>query len=104
MSMTEREIQELYGYWDNNPDIFKDNNTNKLELVDRAIESAQCRIYRLKANRGESISHQKKADNQIELQKITIKALKFYKEHLRFNDFLHDLFEKRWSEKMEQEE
>lgn len=57
---------------------------DKLELVDRAIESAQCRIYRLKANRGESISHQKKADNQIELQKITLEALGFYKDSLIF--------------------
>lgn len=58
---------------------------DKLELIDRAIESAQCRIYRLKTNRGESISHQKKADNQIELQKITLEALKFYKESFIFS-------------------
>ena len=54
----------------------------EIELIDRAIESAQCRIYRLKVNRGESVSHQKKADNQIELQKITIEALKHYKHEL----------------------
>lgn len=44
-------------------------------LIEQAIESAKCRIYRLKANKGSTLAHQKKAENQIELQKITIKAL-----------------------------
>ena len=44
-------------------------------LIEQAIESAKCRIYRLKVNSGSTLAHQKKAENQIELQKITIKAL-----------------------------
>ena len=44
-------------------------------LLQQAIESAKCRIYRLKANQGESLAHQMKAKNQIELQKITVAAL-----------------------------
>lgn len=58
-------------------------NTNKqLTLIDQAIESARCRIYRVKANIGESYAHQVKAENQTELMGITIKALEFYKEQL----------------------
>lgn len=45
------------------------------KLVKRAIESAQCRVYRLKTNQGETLAHQMKAKNQIELQKVTIAAL-----------------------------
>lgn len=45
------------------------------ELIERAIESAKCRIYRVQANSGSSIAHQKKADEQALLQTITIKAL-----------------------------
>ena len=47
------------------------------ELIDRAIESARCRIYRLKANTPSSCTkeHQIKASNQIELMNITIEAL-----------------------------
>lgn len=51
-------------------------------LIDQAIESAKCRIYRLKTNRGESFAHQKKAENQIQLMNVTIAALKYYKEKL----------------------
>lgn len=51
-------------------------------LIDRAIESARCRIYRLKQNPGESYAHQIKTENQNELMGITIKALDFYKEQL----------------------
>ena len=54
----------------------------KLKLIDQAIESAQCRIYRLKANPGSTEAHQKKAENQQELMKITIEALEKYKESL----------------------
>lgn len=45
------------------------------ELIERAIESAKCRIYRVKANEGESHRHQTKVANQVELQLVTIKAL-----------------------------
>ena len=50
---------------------------SRLELIDRAIESAKCRIYRLKANTPSSCTkeHQVKATNQIELMEITIEAL-----------------------------
>jgi hypothetical protein len=51
-------------------------------LIDRAIESARCRIYRVKTNIGESYAHQVKAENQNELMGITIKALEFYKEQM----------------------
>ena len=44
------------------------------------IESAKCRIYRLKANFGSTEVHQKKSENQQELMKITIKALEFYRD------------------------
>ena len=46
------------------------------KLLQQAIESAKCRIYRLKVNQGESLAHQMKTKNQIELQKITVAALK----------------------------
>ena len=59
---------------------------NKIDLIDRAIESASCRIYRLKANSGETVHHQRKAENQIDLQKITVEALKYYKDVLN-NDY-----------------
>ena len=45
------------------------------ELIERAIESAKCRIYRVRANVGESLVHQVKADNQAEIMQVTIKAL-----------------------------
>lgn len=54
----------------------------QLTLIDQAIESARCRIYRLKQNPGESYAHQIKTENQIELMGITIKALEFYKKQL----------------------
>ena len=47
---------------------------------DIPIESAKCRIYRLKANSGSTEAHQKKAENQQELMEITIKALEFYRD------------------------
>lgn len=52
------------------------------DLIDQAIESAKCRIYRLKANSGSTFAHQKKAENQIQLMNITIAALESYKENL----------------------
>lgn len=45
------------------------------ELIKRAIESAKCRIYRVRANVGESLAHQIKADNQAEIMQVTIDAL-----------------------------
>ena len=65
-----------------NKDI--DNLPNEeLKLIDQAIESAKCRIYRLRANSGDSCTeaHQIKAKNQEELMNITIKALEFYKNN-----------------------
>ena len=56
------------------------NYNSEYDLINQAIESAQCRIYRLKQNPGSTFTHQKKAQNQIELMKITIEALKFYRE------------------------
>lgn len=53
----------------------------ELELIDKAIESARCRIYRVRAGEENSLAHQKKAANQQELMKITIKALNFYRKH-----------------------
>lgn len=45
------------------------------ELIERAIESAKCRIYWVRANVGQSLAHQMKADNQAEIQQVTIEAL-----------------------------
>jgi hypothetical protein len=53
-----------------------------ITLIDRAIESAKCRIYRLKQHGDATIAHQKKAENQQELMRITIKALELYKNTL----------------------
>ena len=50
------------------------------DLINQAIESAKCRIYRLKANSGSTEAHQKKAENQQELMEITIRALEFYRD------------------------
>lgn len=56
----------------------------ELALIDQAIESARCRIYRVceKCGDGESYSHQVKAKNQEDLMKVTIKALSFYRNHI----------------------
>lgn len=53
---------------------------HEYDLVERAIESAKCRIYRIKKNTKMSKAHQVKAENQVELMKITIKALEFYRD------------------------
>ena len=50
------------------------------DLINQAIESAKCRMYRLKANSGSTEVHQKKAENQQELMEITIRALEFYRD------------------------
>ena len=54
------------------------------DLINQAIESARCRIYRLKQNEGSTLAHQMKAKNQQELMKVTIKALEFYRDNARF--------------------
>ena len=46
-----------------------------IDVIERAIESAKCRIYRVRANVGQSLEHQVKADNQTEIQQVTIEAL-----------------------------
>ena len=53
---------------------------HEYDLINQAIESAKCRIYRLKQNEGSTLAHQMKAKNQQELMKITIKALEFYRD------------------------
>lgn len=67
---------------DGHPDSCKDcrNYNKKYDLIERAIESAKCRIYRLKANSGNTEAHQKKAENQQELMEVTIRALEFYRD------------------------
>ena len=67
---------------DSHPDSCKDcwNYNTEYDLVERAIESAKCRIYRLKANSGSTEAHQKKAENQQELMEVTIRALEFYRD------------------------
>lgn len=50
------------------------------DLLEQAIESAKCRIYRLKQNKGSTLAHQKKAKHQRELMEITIKALEYYRD------------------------
>ena len=66
----------------NHPDSCKDcrNYNREYDLIEQAIESAKCRIYRLKANPGSTKAHQKKAENQQELMEITIIALEFYRD------------------------
>ena len=56
---------------------------DELELINRAIESARCRIYRVKRDEEYSLAHQKKAERQEELMKITIKALEFYRDNVK---------------------
>ena len=67
---------------DGHPESCKDcrNYNKEYDLIERAIESAKCRIYRLKANSGSTEAHQIKAKNQEELMNITIRALEFYRD------------------------
>lgn len=48
------------------------------DLIERAIESAEARIYKLfqSKDRNHTASHQIKAGNQIELQRVTVEVLK----------------------------
>lgn len=55
---------------------------HEYDLIEQAIESARCRIYRLKQNKGNTLAHQKKAKHQQDLMKITIKALEYYRDEL----------------------
>lgn len=53
---------------------------HEYDLIEQAIESAKCRIYRLKQNEGSTLAHQKKVEHQKEMMKITIKALEYYRD------------------------
>ncbi len=53
---------------------------HEYDLIEQAIESARCRIYRLKQNEGNTLAHQKKAEHQRDLMEITIKALEYYRD------------------------
>ena len=48
---------------------------NRTDLIKRAIESAKCRLYKVRVRDSYSINHQQKAENQTELMNITIEAL-----------------------------
>ena len=50
------------------------------DLIEQAIESAKCRIYRLKQHNATTLSHQKKAKKQQKLMEVTIKALEYYRD------------------------
>lgn len=55
---------------------------HEYDLIEQAIESAKCRIYRLKQNEGSTFNHQKKAKNQKKLMDMTIKALEYYRDEM----------------------
>ena len=59
------------------------NNYNpEYDLIERSIDSAQSRIYKINIGKSSmSEGHQKKIENQEEIMNITIKALEFYKKH-----------------------
>lgn len=50
---------------------------SKNELINKAIESAKCRTYKVMfdLNGGKRSHHQKKAENQKELMEVTVDAL-----------------------------
>lgn len=52
----------------------------EFDLIEQAIESAKCRIYRLSFHEGNTRDHQRKVINQQELMNITIKALEHYRD------------------------
>lgn len=56
------------------------------ELIERAIQSAEARIYKLQSGKNHTVRHQEKAENQIELQKVTVEALKFYDKYKPFDE------------------
>ena len=47
------------------------------DLIERAIQSAEARIYKLEQGkkRNHTVRHQEKAENQAELQRVTVWAL-----------------------------
>lgn len=47
----------------------------RTDLIKRAIESARCRLYKVRARESYSVEHQHKAENQTEIMDITIEAL-----------------------------
>ena len=53
----------------------------EFDLIDQAIKSARCRIYRLDKYMGNTLTHQVKAKNQQELMRITINALEYYRDN-----------------------
>jgi hypothetical protein len=65
---------------------------SKIELLQRAIHSAKCRIYRINydLNCDISLIHQKKAENQRELMDITVEALE--KQIPKKTTFTDDLY------------
>ena len=81
IEMAIKALEEQVSNSDNNNYDACDNEYN---LINQAIESAKCRIYRLKQNEGSTIAHQVKAKNQQELMNITIKALEYYRDE-KFN-------------------
>ena len=58
-----------------------DSYNKEYDLIERAIEPARCRIYRVKQNKGSTLTHQIRVKNQIELMKVTIKALEYYRDN-----------------------
>ena len=60
-----------------------DNYNTEYDLIERAIESAKCRIYRQSMSCEDSFAYQKKVENQVEIMKVTIRALEFYRDKLQ---------------------
>ena len=56
------------------------------DLIERAIQSAEARIYKLQSGKNHTARHQEKAENQIELQNVTIEALKFYEKYKQLEE------------------
>lgn len=57
------------------------NYNQEYDLIEQAIESAKCRIYRLKmSSNNTTYAHQQKALNQQELMRVTIDALEYYRD------------------------
>lgn len=52
----------------------------EFDLIERAIESAKCRTYRLSLHKCNTLEYQKKVVNQQELMNFTIKALEYYRD------------------------
>lgn len=65
--------------------LVKNSDYNhEYDLIEQAIESAKCRMYKnSEQNEGSTVAHQKRAKHQQELMKITIKALGNYRDDHR---------------------